>query len=157
MDCFLLFNILDHICTTSFVFANLFQNLLQIVKGIWIRLREAFSRFEISPPVSNAFPLTKQKLPLNEILPLAFKRVLKWISILKSSFHKHRYQFEIIFSANWKTNICEYQLKSFVSKILKWWWCGPFALGLIFSPPLALSAKNGECWSPLIFSPPLII
>jgi hypothetical protein len=38
MDCFLLFNILDHICTTCFVFANLFgksfQSLLQIVKGI---------------------------------------------------------------------------------------------------------------------------
>jgi hypothetical protein len=25
MDCFLLFNILDHICTTCFVFANLFE------------------------------------------------------------------------------------------------------------------------------------
>jgi hypothetical protein len=38
MDCFLLFDILDHICTTYFVFANpfgkSFQNLLQIVKGI---------------------------------------------------------------------------------------------------------------------------
>jgi hypothetical protein len=35
---FLLFNILDHICTTSFVFANIFwksiQKLLQVVKGI---------------------------------------------------------------------------------------------------------------------------
>jgi hypothetical protein len=35
---FLLFNILDHICTTYFVFANpfgkSFQNLLQIVQGI---------------------------------------------------------------------------------------------------------------------------
>jgi hypothetical protein len=47
---------------------------LQIVKGILIRLQEAFSRFEISPPVSNAFPLTK--LPLNEILLLVFKRIL---------------------------------------------------------------------------------
>jgi hypothetical protein len=36
-------------------------------------------------------------------------------------------------------NICE---------ILKWWWCGPFALGLILSPPLALIAKNGELDSP---------
>jgi hypothetical protein len=27
------------------------------------RLHEAFSRFEISPPVSNAFPLTKQNSP----------------------------------------------------------------------------------------------
>jgi hypothetical protein len=53
--------------TTCFVFANLlenlFQGLLQIVKGIWIRLQEAFSCFEISPPISNAFPLTKQNSP----------------------------------------------------------------------------------------------
>jgi hypothetical protein len=37
----------------------------------------------------------------------------------------------------------------------KKWWCGPFALGLILSPPLALIAKNGELESPLAFSPPL--
>jgi hypothetical protein len=24
------------------------------------------------------------------------------------------------------------------------WWCGPFALGLILSPPLALITKNEE-------------
>jgi hypothetical protein len=55
----------------------LFKNLLQIVKGIWIRMKEAFSRFENFSPVSNAFPLTKTKLPLNEILVLVFKRVLQ--------------------------------------------------------------------------------
>jgi hypothetical protein len=38
-------------------------------------------------------------------------------------------------------------------KILKWWY-GPFALGLILSPPLALIAKNGELESPYN-SPPL--
>jgi hypothetical protein len=54
-------------------FQSLFKILLQIVKGIWIRLQEAFSSFEISPPISNAFPLTKQKLPLNEISPLSFQ------------------------------------------------------------------------------------
>jgi hypothetical protein len=36
---------------------------------------------------------------------------------------------------------------------LKWWWCGPFALGLIFSPPLALIAKNGDFESPSLLSP----
>jgi hypothetical protein len=60
---FLLFNILDHICTTclflQFLLEKLFQNLLQIVKGIGIRLQEVFLRFEIPPPISNAFPLTK--------------------------------------------------------------------------------------------------
>jgi hypothetical protein len=46
-----------------FIFANLleksFKKLLQIVKGIGLRLQEAFLRFEIPPPVSNAFPLIK--------------------------------------------------------------------------------------------------
>jgi hypothetical protein len=44
---------------------------------------------KIFSPVSNAFPLTKTKLPLNKILLLVFKRVL--ILILKRV-----YQFEII-------------------------------------------------------------
>jgi hypothetical protein len=43
---FSLFNILDHICTTYLflqIFCkNLFNNLLQIAKGIGIRLQEAF-------------------------------------------------------------------------------------------------------------------
>jgi hypothetical protein len=64
-----------------FVFTNLLENLfkvfLQIVKGIKIRLQEAFLGFEISPSISNAFPLTKYEFPLNEILLLAFKRVLQ--------------------------------------------------------------------------------
>jgi hypothetical protein len=37
---------------------NLFKVSLQIVKGIGMQLQEAFIRFEISPPVSNAFTLT---------------------------------------------------------------------------------------------------
>jgi hypothetical protein len=37
---------------------------------------------------------------------------------------------------------------------LKWWWCGRVGFGLIFSPPLALIAKNGDFESPQnIFSP----
>jgi hypothetical protein len=80
MDCFLLFNILDHICTTCFVFANLFgksfsKSFANSQRYMNI-LHKAFSSFEISPPISNAFPLTKTKLPLNEILLLVFKRVL---------------------------------------------------------------------------------
>jgi hypothetical protein len=55
------------------VFANLlekpFQIVLQIAKGIKIWFQEAFSRFEISPPVSNAFSLTKWKLPLKKFPP----------------------------------------------------------------------------------------
>jgi hypothetical protein len=41
MDAFFYFNILDHACTTCFVFANileiLFKVFLQMVKGKWIR------------------------------------------------------------------------------------------------------------------------
>jgi hypothetical protein len=46
---------------------------------------------KFSPPVSNAFPLTKPKLPLNEILPLEFKRVFqieKGSNILDTNFVK---------------------------------------------------------------------
>jgi hypothetical protein len=39
---FLLFNILDHICTTCLFLQIFWKNLLQIVKGIGIRLQEAF-------------------------------------------------------------------------------------------------------------------
>jgi hypothetical protein len=41
-----------------------------------------------------------------------------------------------------------------ILKILKGWWCGPFALGLIFYPPLALIAKNGELEIPFAFFSP---
>jgi hypothetical protein len=37
--------------------------------------RSIFKIRNFSPPVSNVFPLTKTKLPLNEILLLVFKRV----------------------------------------------------------------------------------
>jgi hypothetical protein len=64
---FFLFKILDHACTTSFVFANLleiiFKNLLQIVKGIRIRLKEAFSRFEIFSPYFKCFSFDLNKTP----------------------------------------------------------------------------------------------
>jgi hypothetical protein len=63
MDCFLLFNILDHVCTTCLFLQILLENLLQIVKGIEIRLQKAFSRFEISPPVSNAFSFDLNNTP----------------------------------------------------------------------------------------------
>jgi hypothetical protein len=52
------------------------------------------------------------------------------------------YQFEI------------YQLKILETQFKIRWWCGPFALGLILSPPLALIAKNGDFESPFyMFSP----
>jgi hypothetical protein len=60
---FLFINILDHICITclflQILLENPFKIFLQIVKGIVIRLQEAFLRFEIPPPILNDFPLTK--------------------------------------------------------------------------------------------------
>jgi hypothetical protein len=67
MVCFLLFNILDYNCTTSFVFANSFgksfQNLFENSQSYMNKIARSISRFEISPPVSNDFPLTKQNSP----------------------------------------------------------------------------------------------
>jgi hypothetical protein len=40
-------------------------------------LKEAFSRFEIFSPCFKCFSFDLTKLPLNEILLLVFKRVLK--------------------------------------------------------------------------------
>jgi hypothetical protein len=37
-----------------------------------------FEDLKFSPPVLNAFPLTKTKLPLNKFLLLLFKRVLRY-------------------------------------------------------------------------------
>jgi hypothetical protein len=66
-----------------------------------------------------------------------------------------RYQLKIHFTYQLKIHF-EAILKPIeinICGILKWWWCGPFALDLILSPPLALIAKNGELDSPLVFSP----
>jgi hypothetical protein len=48
-------------------------------------------------------------------------------------------------------NLTQIPIEINISEILKWW-CSPFALGLILSPPLALIAKNEELESPLQFS-----
>jgi hypothetical protein len=65
MDCFFFYltfwtTFAPHFCFLQIHLENLFKVFLQIVKGIGMILLEVFSRFEISPPVSNAFPLTKQ-------------------------------------------------------------------------------------------------
>jgi hypothetical protein len=58
------------------ILKNLFKVFLQIVKGTWIRFREAFSRFEIFSPYFKCFPFDLNKTPLDEIRLLVFKRVL---------------------------------------------------------------------------------
>jgi hypothetical protein len=66
MDCFLSFNILDHICATCFVFANpfgkSFSNSFANSQRYMDKIARSILSFEISPPISNAFPLTQTKL-----------------------------------------------------------------------------------------------
>jgi hypothetical protein len=80
MDCFLLFNILDHICTTCFVFANLFgksfsKSFANSQKYMGKIARSIFMFWNFSP-YFKCFFFDLTKLPLNEILLLVFKRVL---------------------------------------------------------------------------------
>jgi hypothetical protein len=116
----------------------LFQKLLQIVKGIWRRFSEAFSRFEIFSPVLKCFSFDQTKLPLNEILLLVFKRVLdinfeRGYTILKI-LSKIRYQLNILLLTQiWKTTF------------LKLVMVRSFCFGLILSPPLAWIAKTDTC------------
>ena len=49
----------------------LFQKLLQIVKGTWIRLKEAFSRFEIFSPCFKCFYFDLNKTPPQWNSPLS--------------------------------------------------------------------------------------
>jgi hypothetical protein len=62
------FNILDHACTTCFVFANSFGKKFQSPfansQSYMNKIsRSIFKIWNFSPPVSNAFPLTKQNSP----------------------------------------------------------------------------------------------
>jgi hypothetical protein len=63
MDCFFFYltfwtSFAPLVLFLQILLENLFKVLVQIVKGIEMILQEAFLRFEISPPVSNAFSLT---------------------------------------------------------------------------------------------------
>jgi hypothetical protein len=110
---------------------NLFKVLLRIVKGKWIRVYKAFSRFEIFSPCFKCFSFGLTKLPLNEIHLLVFKRVLIyhfWNTTFSPFLNIIGYQLKI---SLWKT------------KFLKLAVVRSFCFGLILSPPLAWIAKNG--------------
>jgi hypothetical protein len=70
---------------------NLFKVLMQIVKGVWIRLQEAFSRFGIFSPSFKCFSFDLNKTPLEWNSPLRLKRVLP----IERRLTNFRYQFEI--------------------------------------------------------------
>jgi hypothetical protein len=106
---------------------------------------------KFSPPISNAFPLTKQNSPsINS--PLSVQEGFD-ISILKCYFSppfEHNkmpmLHLSIDNHTNWKT----------LFKI-RWWWCGPFALGYYFLPLWHESPKT-ESLEPLdLLSPSLVI
>jgi hypothetical protein len=68
MDCFFIFNILDHACTTCFVFANSFVNPFQSSFANSQRkmnkiLRSIFKIWNFLPLFQMLFPLTKQNSP----------------------------------------------------------------------------------------------
>jgi hypothetical protein len=94
MVCFLLFNILDHACTTvlflQILLENLFKVFLQIDKGIRIRFREAFSRFEIFSPYFKCFSFDLNKTPPEWNSPLSFQEGF------------NRYQLEIYLDASFE-------------------------------------------------------
>jgi hypothetical protein len=115
---------------------NLFKVLLQIVKGIWIKLQEAFSRFKIFSPCFKCFSFDLNKTPPRWNSPLSVQegftnwKKIKWF----------RYQFEKILT-NW----------TLLLKTLKLAVVRSFCFGLYFSPPLALIAKNGVLREPFYF------
>jgi hypothetical protein len=88
--------------------------------------KKHFQDLKFSPPVSNAFPLTRTKLPMDETLLLVFKRIL----LIEKGL-----------DTNWNIFEDKYT-KIYQLKILKLVAVRSFCFGLILSPPLALIAKN---------------
>jgi hypothetical protein len=145
MDCFLsFFNILDHIYTTCFIFANCFGKSFQSLSANSQRnmnkiSRSIFKIWNFSPPVSNAFPLTKTKLPLDEIFLLTFNRVLSFRYLLKNLWH-HISIWNI--DTNWKLYFKKIEIGGGAVLLL---WAN-------ISPPLALITKNRVVWEPFSLS-----
>jgi hypothetical protein len=155
MDCFLLFNILDHICNTCFVFANSFgksfQGLLQIVKDIWIGLQEAFSRFWNFSPCFKYFSFDLAKLPLNEILLLVFKRVLIDTNLkIYTNWRNCYYKIPIENKSLWILT------KSFILKFFEMVVVRSFCFGLNIFSPFGINRQKRRTLEPLIFYPPLV-
>ena len=88
-----------------------------------------FQDLKFSPPVSNAFPLTKQNSPKWDP-PLSVQEGFD-ISFLKYYFLP-------------LLNIIGYQLIKYFgnTKFWNWWWCGPFALGSCSLPLWHKSPKT---------------
>jgi hypothetical protein len=141
----------------NFFLENLFKVFLQIVKGIWIRLREEFSRFEILPPCFKCFSFDLNKTPLNKILLLVFKRVL--IDTNFESKHTKIYQLKINIPI-WNISTKRFYHKIPIEKTninhhFEIFWrlvVRSFCFGLILSPLWHESPKTETLWALLTFS-----
>jgi hypothetical protein len=94
---------------------------------------------KFSPPVSNVFPLTKTKLPLDKFLLLVFKRVFILKILLSPPFEHNEIPILKIIPIE-KLFLKLVPIEK--PKFLNWWWCGPFALGSCSLPLWHKSPKT---------------
>jgi hypothetical protein len=128
---------------------NLFKVFLQIVKGIWIRFREAFSRFEIFSPCFKMLFLWLNKTPPKWNSPLSVQEgFTNWKKI-----KYFRYQFLKTSSlkyTNWdrislrNTNLKNTNWKQ-ISEFF-WNWCDGAVL-LLWANTLSPFGINRQKWS----------
>jgi hypothetical protein len=161
---FLLFNILDHICTISFIFAN----LLEIYSKTFANnqryrnmiARSIFRILKFLPLFQMLFLWLNKSSPWRNS-PLSFQEGfeidMKWNYTNWNSFMLNvkfwRCQFEILLShINWlDTNWKIHQLKISFRIFLKWW-CGPvvrsFCFGLNIFLPFGIKRQKRRTWEP---------
>jgi len=149
MDCFLLFTILDHICTTCFVFANSFGNSF------------ANSQRHINKIASSIFKILKF-LPLFQMLFLWLSKTPpEWNSTLSLQEGFNRYLFWKY--TNWrncyckiliqKTNLCKYQLNLLFRFFFEMVVVRSFCFGLNIFSPFGINRQKRRLWEPLYFLP----
>jgi hypothetical protein len=137
---FFLLNILDHLCTTCFVFANpfrkSFQSLFANRKRYMNKIcKKRFQDLKFLPMFQMIF-LWLNKLPLNEILLLAFKRVFEIDSIFENWLLKIPIEELIVNKIQLRnchdidTNVKKYQLKLYFE--IFWNYGGAVQLKLYF-------------------------
>jgi hypothetical protein len=138
MDCFFVFNILDHICTTCFIFANPFVNsfsksFCKKVKGKWIRFLQSIFKIWNFLPLFQMLFLWLNKTPPQINSPLSVQEGFKMSSVENTTCSPFRTQRDTNLKfSNWKT--LNFKIRAVVRS---------FCFGLMLSPPLAWIAKNG--------------
>jgi hypothetical protein len=160
MDCFFFYltfwtTFAPHVCFCKFFWKNLFEVFLQIVKGIWIRLQEAFSRFEISPLFQMIF-LWLNKTPPKWNSPLSFQEGFEiLLSQIKWNIDTNWYHILI-----WEyINLNRYQLRKCQLKLhFEFFWNGGGAVLLLWAysfSPFGINRKKRRLWEPFCIFLPL--